>query len=201
MTPLSRHDQVMLAATAAVVLFGSVAALAGRRVEAIREKRQAVAALRERVFLQKQLIEAEPLWRARYEKVQDKMPVFVPGEQVETHWLAIMDDAAARHGLRILQRSVREEAPVAGVFELPIEVRSWEGTLESLVNFAADLDSRGAMLEIRDLRVSTIPNRQGYLKGSFTLSCAYMRAEDGVSAMADTAGAPPENGAAPPTAN
>ena len=120
MTPLSRHDQVLLAITAAVVLFGGVGALAGRRAEAIGQKRRAVAALRERTYLQKQLIEAEPLWRARYEKVQDKMPVFVPGEQVETHWLSIMDDAAARHGLRILQRSVREEAPVAGVFELPI---------------------------------------------------------------------------------
>lgn len=186
MTPLSRHDQALLAITVGVVLFGSVGALAGRRAEVIREKRNAVAALRERAFLQKQLVEAEPLWRARYEKVQDKMPVFVPGEQVETYWLAIMDDAAARHGLRILQRSVREETPVAGVFELPIEVRSWEGTLEALVDFAADLDSRGAMLEIRDLRVSTIPNRQGYLKGSFTLSCAYMRAEDGRSALAES---------------
>ena len=61
-------------------------------------------------------------------------------------------------------------------------MRSWEGTLDALVDFAADLDSRGAMMEIRDLRVSTIPNRQGYLKGSFTLSCAYMRAEDGQTA-------------------
>ena len=196
MTALSRHDQVLLAITVGVVLFGFVGAVAPRRIEAIRAKRGAVEALRERAYLQEQLIEAEPLWRERYEKVRDKMPVFVPGEQVETHWLALMDEAAARCGLRILQRSVREETPVAGVFELPIDVRSWEGTLEALVSFAADLDARGAMLEIRDLRVQTIPNRQGYLKGSFTLSCAYLRAADGRSA-AETETAPDSGPGAP----
>ena len=198
MTPLSRHDAVLLAATVGVVLFGGVGALAGRRADAIRTRRRAVAALEDRAMLQRELVEAGPLWRARYEKVQDKMPVFVPGEQVETYWLSIMDASAARRGLRILQRSLKEEVPVAGVFELPIEVRSWEGTLEALVDFAADLESRGAMLEIRDLRVAPVPNKQGYLKGSFTLSCAYMRAADGVSAA--NAAAPDQPAADTPPA-
>ena len=109
MTPLSRHDQVLLAVTAGVLLFGAVGAVARARIEKIAEKRRAIARLEERVSLQKELIGARAEWEARYEKVRDRMPVFTPGEQVETYWLAVMDDASARHGVRILQRDLRAE--------------------------------------------------------------------------------------------
>ncbi|MBQ7666705.1 MAG: hypothetical protein IJS46_01780 [Kiritimatiellae bacterium] len=182
MTPLSRHDQVLLAVTAGVLLFGGVGATLRARIEKIASARQSVSRLESRLALQKELINARADWEERYEKVRDRMPVFTPGEQVETYWLAVMDDAAAKHGVRILQRDLKEESEVAGVFELPVEVRSWEATLESFVRFVHALESAGAMLEMRELRVMTIPNRQGWLKGSFTLSCAYMRADDGEKA-------------------
>ena len=182
MTPLSRHDQVLLAITAAVLLFGGVGAVARLRIAKIADGRRAVARLEERVALQRELIAARSDWEERYEKVRDRMPVFTPGEQVETYWLPVMDDAAAKHGLRILQRDLKEESEVAGVFELPVEVRAWEATLESFVRFVHALESAGAMLEMRELRAMSIPNRQGWLKGSFTLSCAYMRADDGEKA-------------------
>lgn len=184
MTPLSRHDQVLLAITAGVLLFGVVGAVARARIEKIAEKRRAIARLEERVSLQKELIGARADWEARYEKVRDRMPVFTPGEQVETYWLAVMDDAAAKHGVRILQRDLKEESVVAGVCELPVEVRSWEAPLESFVRFVHALESAGAMLEMRELRIMQVPNKQGWLKGSFTLSCAYMRADDGEKAAA-----------------
>ena len=182
MTPLSRHDQVLLAVTAGVLLFGGVGAVARARVEKIAQKRQSIARLESRVELQKELIGARADWESRYGKVRDRMPVFTPGEQVETYWLAVMDDAAAKHGVRILQRDLKEETEVAGVFELPVEVRSWEATLESFVKFVHALESAGAMLVMRELRASPVPNKQGWLKGSFTLSCAYIRADDGEKA-------------------
>lgn len=182
MTPISRHDQVLLAITAGVLLFGVIGATARIRIEKIAEKRRSIAKLESRTSLQRELIAARNDWEARYESVRDRMPVFTPGEQVETYWLAVMDDAAAKHGVRILQRDLKEETQVAGVYELPVEVRSWEATLESFVRFVHALESAGAMLEMRELRVMTIPNRQGWLKGSFTLSCAYMRADDGEKA-------------------
>lgn len=184
MTPLSRHDQVLLAITAAVVLFGAVGAVARARIEKIGEKRRAIARLESRVSLQKELIAARADWEERYGKVRDRMPVFTPGEQVETYWLAVMDEAAAKNGVRILQRDLKEETVSAGVCELPIEVRSWEATLDSFVHFVHALESAGAMLEMREMRLTPVANKQGWLKGSFTLSCAYMRAEDGEKAVA-----------------
>ena len=192
MTPLSRHDQVLLAVTAGVLLFGAVGAVARARIEKIAEKRRAIARLEERVSLQKELIGARAEWEARYEKVRDRMPVFSGTEQVGPYWGKIMDDAAHEHDLHIQQRNFKEETVVAGVCELPIEVRQWEGTLESFVRFVHALESAGAMLEMRELRIMQVPNKQGWLKGSFTLSCAYMRADDGEKAAAPQISSEPE---------
>ena len=59
------------------------------------------------------------------------------------------------------------------VFELPIEVRDWEGSLEALVGFLFELQSQGAMLDIRHLVMK--PNEKKVLRGRFVLYCAYTR--------------------------
>lgn len=174
---LSRHDQSLLAITVFVLLFGLLGMGMRTQIEQIDQHRNQIRRLEERIRMQNALIEAKPLWERRYADVRDKMDVFPRDAQVQTHWMSIMDRAANAHNIRILQRSRRDESVVAGVCELPIEVRSWEGTLESLVSFMIELETRGVMLELRELRVSPIQNRQGYLKGSFLLSCAYMRSD------------------------
>ena len=172
---MSRHDRAVLAATVLVALFGFLALTAKGRIALIRARRADAERLEKRLALQEALIDARDDWTARYEAVRDRMPVFSATEQVGPHWGKIMDDAAHAHDLHIQQRSFKEETVVAGVCELPIEVRQWEGTLEALVGFVHQVESTGAMLEVRDLRASPIQNRQGWLKGSFTLSCAYLR--------------------------
>ncbi len=187
---LSKHDQTLLAITVGVALFGIVLASARRQIDAMRDNRAAVSRLSDRLAMQREMIAARDAWEGRYDAVKDRMPVFSRTDQVSTYWLSIMDAAADEHGLKIIQRSQRDETLVAGVCELPIEVRSWEGTLESLVRFIHALESEGAMLEIRELRVSPIRERQGYLKGSFLLSCAYMRADEATVDANKLAGPP-----------
>ena len=174
---LSRHDKTMLAVTLCVALFGFLALTAKSRVNLVRSRRAEADRLAQRIELQDALIGAKDDWAARYETVRDRMPVFSGSEQVGPYWGKIMDDAAHEHDLHIQQRNFKEETVVAGVCELPIEVRQWEGTLEALVGFVHQVESTGAMLEVRELRVSPIQNRQGWLKGSFTLSCAYLRTD------------------------
>ena len=174
---LSRHDKAMLAVTVCVALFGFLALTAKGQIAGIRSRRAEADRLARRLELQTALIDAKDDWAARYEAVRDRMPVFSGTEQVGPYWGKIMDDAAHEHDLHIQQRNSKEETVVAGVCELPIEVRQWEGTLEALVGFVHQVESTGAMLEVRELRVSPIQNRQGWLKGSFTLSCAYLRTD------------------------
>jgi hypothetical protein len=54
-------------------------------------------------------------------------------------------------------------------------VRSWEGSLEALVRFMQELENTNeGMFNIRSLNFKP-SSKKGYLRGSFTLTCAYMR--------------------------
>ena len=172
---LSRHDATMLAATAAILFFGLLGASWGRRMQAIRDRRDEVRTLEERLFLQRELIAARDLWEARYAKVSDQIFAYGPSDQVEEIWWNKIDGLAAGKGLRITQRQTKEETVVAGVHELPLEVRAWDGTLLQLVDFLDALHREGAMLAVRSLNATPDRNRQGYLSGSLLLHCAFLR--------------------------
>ena len=120
------------------------------------------------------LIASRAEWRKKYEEMRSLMPVFPYEKDVDTHWLNVMDSVAQRNDLTISRRQTGREEEVGDVYELPIECKDWEGTLEALVKFLYDMNKEGAMLDVRQLYIRPSP-RAGYLTGTFTLYCAYMR--------------------------
>lgn len=174
---LSAREKVLTAVTVCVLLFGVVLMQLRARIELIRDCSKATSTLKDRIELQRELIGASDIWAERYEGMKQQMPVFDRTTQVDTYWLNIMDLAAEQSGVTIRNRSAKKETEVSDVFEFPIEVREWEATLESFVKFVYAMQSEGAMLDMREMRVSPLPNRPGYLKGSFVLYCAYMRGD------------------------
>ena len=63
-----------------------------------------------------------------------------------------------------------------------IEVRNFDGALESLVKFGCALQhAESAMFDIRSINIAPNTKSKGFLKGSFTLACAYMRDPDAES--------------------
>lgn len=172
---MNQREQMLVIITVFVLLFGVSAANVRKRIDLISSKRTAIATLKSTLSLQKELINSSSLWRERYNAVKDQMPIFEPDRQVATYWLNIMDLAAERYGIRIRNRRAGSETLISDVYEFPIEVRDWEGTLESFIKFLYAMQSEGAMLSVRDVTISPVPNRQGILKGTFTLYCAYMR--------------------------
>ena len=147
--------------------------------------------------MQRELIGAAADWAARYDGVKDQMPVFERGKQVDTYWLNIMDLAAEQYGVKIRNRSAKQETVMSDVCEFPIEVREWEATLEAFVKFVHAIQSEGAMLDMREMRVAPLPNRPGILKGSFVLYSAYMRGDTAQTPPAASPAPMPEAHAAP----
>lgn len=188
---LSRHDRTLLAITVGVLLFGLALLPARKQIDAIRTQRRAIASLEEKVSLQKELIGARTDWEARYDDVKGLMHVFTPNDQVATKWLSIRDTIATSNRLSLIKASQPVESVVSGVSEMLLEVRTWEGSLESLVHFMHDLESEGVMLELRELRVAPVSGKQGILNGSFQLACAYLRADSATASGKDIARAKP----------
>jgi hypothetical protein len=86
-----------------------------------------------------------------------------------------MDEIAADHKIDISVRQAGKEVEAGEVMELPIDVKNWEGSWEALLRFLHTLETKDdGMFDIR--AISFKPSgKKGYLKGSFTLTCAYMR--------------------------
>ena len=123
------------------------------------------------------LIAKRSYWTEEYEAERSKMPMFPDGETVGTHWLGRMDSLASANHISISSRQSGKEVEVGDVYELPVEVKNWEAALEPLVKFLFALEHADeAMFDIKaiDMRPSS---HKGFLKGQFTLNCAYMRGD------------------------
>ena len=174
---LSRREQVILTGFVLAILFGVLGMSLRKQLDAMEESRGQLGALRNQRASERSLIDSAPVWRERYEKVRDQMPVFPMDMPVHTFWAGRMDALAGKHGVTILRRTPGGEALLGDVYELPIDVREWEATLDGFLKFLHAMQSEGAMLDVRDLLIRPHPSRPTILRGSFTLYCAYMRAQ------------------------
>ena len=179
---------------AAVVLLYALGGLSYKKQsENWKRSEKVYLAAQKKVKDERALIAARDEWTDRYEQMRDLMPVFPYEQDVDTYWLNIMDQAASRNGLTIARRQTGKEAEVGDVFELPIDCKGWEGSLESLVKFLYDLQKEGAMLDVRQIFIQPVAGKAGILKGTFVLTCAYMRGDTVKAEKTPDDAAPPSS--------
>jgi Tfp pilus assembly protein PilO len=171
---LSPRESMLALLTGAAILFGVSGMWAIRRVDAWKQLRQQQAKLEEEVAADEDLVASRQTWSAEFETLRGNLPEFSPETKMDVHWLSVMGRAASQHGFRISRQQVAEEVRVGDVYELPIECKDWEGTLDSLVHFLFDLQKEGAMLDVRQLQIRP-NNNSTKLRGRFLLYCAYTR--------------------------
>ena len=124
---------------------------------------------------EEQLIGEKRRWEEAYEAEKAAMPTFELGKTTETTWQRKLDELAEKHHVFISSAEPGKEKEVGDVLELPIEVKSWEGSLEALVRLMHELENTAeGMFDITQLSFRP-SSKKGYLRGSFTLNCAYMR--------------------------
>jgi len=140
-------------------------------------KKAAKAYVRARDTYQKEvkLIGEKQKWADAYETEKAAMPTFEIGKATDTTWQRKLDSLAAKHHVVITSSDPGKETEAGDVLELPIEVKSWEGSLEGLVRLMHELENTSeGMFDITQISFKPSTKR-GYLRGSFTLNCAYMR--------------------------
>ncbi len=161
---------VMLYAVAVILWFVSQEAAWKRAAKAYDKAKKTYES-------ERRLIGERQKWNDAYEDEKSQMPTFAFGKSTDTTWLQKMDELAEKHHISILQRQPGKEVEKGDVLELQIEVRNWEGALESLVKFMHELENTAeGMFDVGYLNFKP-SSKKGYMKGSFTLTCAYMREE------------------------
>jgi len=170
---ISARESFMALITGAVVLFGVTGMLGRTKLDEFKDIRQQQEDIRNSIERNRHLVEQRDKWTERMEKFKGMMPVFPKDKKMDVYWVSEMEKLAGTHSLKIIKQEVGSEHQEGPIYELPIECRDWEGTLDSLVHFLFDLQSKGAMLDIRYLRIK--PKSKTIRKGRFSLYCAYMR--------------------------
>ena len=191
---MSGREKAIAAITIVSLLYGVLGLLAKGRLDAWQVKRGQYRQASNTLRLERKLIEQRPEWQKKSAAVHDLMPVFPADKPVDTYWLGVMDNAASDNKLNILKRQVSGEALVGDVYEMAIDCKEWDGTLDALVHFLYGLESAGVMLDMRQMFIRPSPADHSHLKGSFVLYCAYMR--EGPAPVAQK----PETGSRKPAA-
>jgi hypothetical protein len=171
---LSQRETIMAVVTCTVVLFGVTAIMAKSRIDEWKDLLSKQADIEMQIDRNQRLIDSKGVWQKKLSELQKALPEYPVDKKMDVYWMSIMDEVASRHGVKILKRQVGEEKVVGDVYELPIEVKEWEGSLNAIVHFLFDLQSQGAMLDIRQLQMK--PKSGEILRGYFSLYCAYSKA-------------------------
>jgi hypothetical protein len=178
---ISRRELVIAEITLAVALFGATAILARPRMDewqALRREQQQVLS---DINADREILASHDTWEAKYNEMKSQLTQHSADERVAVHWLSLMDALATKHGVKISRRLAGKEERSGDIYELPIECREWEGSLESVVHFLYELQSQGGTLNVRHLLMK--PDARKVLSGRFTLYCAYTR--EGVAPEAE----------------
>lgn len=172
----SLKEKAMVAMLVVVLLYAGAAVLWFVSAESAWKKAVKRYADAKKTYLREErLIGEKRKWTEAYDTEKAAMPTFAAGKTTDTTWLSKMDEVALRNKIQISQRQGGKEIAEGDVLELPIEVKSWEGSLEALVKFMHELEnSSEGMFDVRALNFKP-SSKRGYLRGSFTLTCAYMR--------------------------
>jgi hypothetical protein len=178
----SLKEKAVLATLGMVLLYALAAGLWFMSQQAAWKKAaRTYARAKERYQKECALIREKAMWTEAYENEKARMPMFESGKATDTTWLSMMDALATKHHISVAQRQGGKETEAGDVMELEVDVKNWEGALESLVKFMYELENPDetderikGMFDIKTLNFRPSP-KKGYLKGSFTLTCAYMR--------------------------
>lgn len=176
---VSEREKGLLVVTVIVLLYGALFMIYGKQREKINAATNQRRQRETQLAMERDLISQRSVWEVAYGDNASLMPIFESTRQVETHWMNLIERLARGSGLTIIRRQVGEERQEGEVFEIPIECREWEGTLESVVKFLHAVHSEGAMLDVRKLTIRPATGKAGagMLRGSFTVFCAYLRSD------------------------
>ena len=122
-----------------------------------------------------ELIRRKPALLVEYDKEKSQMKMFDEEEDTKTTWLRRFDKLAEDHLISLTSRQAGDETQDGEVYELAIDARNWDGTLDHLVPFMHELENTAdGMFDIRSISFKPNP-KTGRLRGSFVVTCAYMR--------------------------
>lgn len=171
---MSDRELLLATVTGAVLLLGGSYLLVRPKWDETKAVRDEQAHVRKELEQYRVLALEKDKWRKEMESVRGMLAKYPADQAMDVVWLSAMDNKAKKNGVNITRRKSGEEKQVGDVYELPIECSDWDGSLAGLAHFLFELQTEGAMFDVRQLTIKQVRG-SGQLRGGFTLFCAYIK--------------------------
>ena len=177
----SRRDRMIIASVVVVALYALAAFLwftgRGDAWSRARKAYDKEVATFER---EKALIRDRDLWEERAETKRLRMPLVGEDEMPATRWERIIEGLAEKYHVSVGKglKASQVEEDHGGVWEMPVEVKYDNTSLQRLVEFLYAVNkAEDAMMDVREIEIAVRGRNVGALNGKLVLTCAYLKGE------------------------
>ena len=171
---MSNREMVLAWVTIVALLCGAAYLVAEPRMEELQAKILDREAINLRINEFEKLIAQHDETELKLDEMLGQLPQHPRDVDVTSQLLKELARTAQKHGVTLLRSEPDEEKKLGNLYEVAINCR-WEGSLDALVHFLYDLQSQGAIFDIRKISVQPIKESSEKLKGNFVVDCAYSR--------------------------
>ena len=178
----SRRDRMVIAIVVVVALYALAALLwfTGRGAAWTRA-RKAYEKEFKTVQREKALIRDRGLWEERAETKRLRMPLVGEDEMPATRWERIIERLAEEYHVSVGKglKAQQVEEDHGGVWEMPVEVKYDNTSLQRLVEFLYAVNkAEDAMMDVREIEINAARGKNaGALHGKIVLTCAYLKGQ------------------------
>jgi len=152
-----------------------------RRIERWTQLGRTRETLEQRRQVAERLVRKRAEVEGRLDELLRALPRYPADRDVTADLLKLVETTAGEHGLRLTRREPERERSAGELYEVAINC-NWEGTLEALVRFLFAIQSQGAVLDVRQLTVTSPKATSSALSGTLTIACAYTRSRPAAAA-------------------
>ena len=172
---LTQREMVLGVATLAAVLGGLTWYLVDSKVDEWKGMASQIKQTRRQIHHYQTAIRMQKEWHSELENLQSGLRVFDSGRRsVSPDLMKTIKGISDKHGLDITRTQPYAEKPTGDLFEMGINC-TWQGSLDALVGFLAELQQQGARYDVRQLNIVPVGKEAGRLKGNMVIQCAYTR--------------------------
>ncbi|MDF7825562.1 type 4a pilus biogenesis protein PilO [Pontiellaceae bacterium B12227] len=176
---ISQREMILGVITLATVLGLVTYAIVNGKLDEHKAKKTEIESLRQQIRLDERRIKMQDEWIAELNELQKDLRVFdTKLKNPSPELMKTVNMIANKHQLDIKRNQPRGEKPTDDLYELGINC-TWEGKLEALVGFLAEIQQQGVRYDVRSLNVAPVGKNTNRLKGNMVINCAYTRKPGG----------------------
>lgn len=172
---ISQREMILAVVTMSVLLTGLTYGIVNKKIDAHQAKKTEIENLKQEIRLNERRIKMQDEWIVELNELQKGLRVFdTKQKSVSPELMKTVNLIAKKHELDITRSQPRGENPTDDLFELGINC-TWEGKLDALVGFLAEIQQQGVRYDVRTLNVAPVGKNTGRLKGNMVIHCAFTR--------------------------